>query len=68
MGIPKNGWFIRDLEMDDDWGYPYFRKPPYMCWVVSTLVSLCFNSSVTFLDVPVTKMLVGDWHKKSRGG
>ena len=40
----------------------------YMCWVVSTLVSLCFNSSVTFLDVPVTKMLVGDWHKKSRGG
>ena len=24
-------WFIRknpNLEMDDDWGYPYFRKPP----------------------------------------
>ena len=25
------GWFMREnpIEMDDDWGYPYFRKPPY---------------------------------------
>ena len=26
-----NGWFMIEkshLEMDDDWGYPYFRKPP----------------------------------------
>ena len=31
MVLPQNGWFIREspyLEMDDDWGYPYFRKPP----------------------------------------
>ena len=30
MGI-QNGWFIREntSEMDDDWGYPYFRKSPY---------------------------------------
>ena len=31
-GYPKDGWFIIwkiHLEMDDDWGYPYFRKPPY---------------------------------------
>ena len=28
MRVPKNGRFIEQLEMDD-WGYPYFRKPPY---------------------------------------
>jgi hypothetical protein len=31
MGVPKNGWFIRDnlIKMDDDWGYPFFMKPPF---------------------------------------
>ena len=29
-GTPLAGWFIRKnpIKMDDDWGYPYFRKPP----------------------------------------
>ena len=29
MGAPPNGWFIMEgaSKMDDDWGYPYFRKP-----------------------------------------
>ena len=31
MGIPQNRWCIMEnpIETDDDWGYPYFRKPPY---------------------------------------
>ena len=34
MGVPENGWMVYKgksrLDMDDDWGYPYFRRPPYM--------------------------------------
>ena len=31
MGVAQNGWFIVEhrIKMDDDWGYPYFRTPPY---------------------------------------
>ena len=35
MGVAQNGWFIMGYsmaiptKMDDNWGYPYFRKPPY---------------------------------------
>ena len=34
MGVPHS-WMVKKrgnshLEMDDDWGYPYFRKPPYI--------------------------------------
>ena len=31
MGVPQSGWFMREhpIKMDDDWGYPHFRKPPY---------------------------------------
>ena len=30
-GFPIAGWFIREhpIQMDYDWGYPYFRKPPH---------------------------------------
>ena len=30
-GVPPNGWFIRKntMNMDDEQGYPHFRKPPY---------------------------------------
>ena len=39
MGVYQNGgspnsWMVYFMEhptkMDDDWGYPYFRKPPYV--------------------------------------
>ena len=28
MGVPQNEWFIGDnpIKMDDEMGYPYFRK------------------------------------------
>ena len=31
-GTPIAGWFIMEtpIKMDDDWGYPNFRKPPYL--------------------------------------
>ena len=35
MGVPEypNSWMIyfmeNPIEMNDDWGYPHFKKPPY---------------------------------------
>ena len=32
MGVPPNGWFIEEIQLKwMIWGYPYFRKPPYVC-------------------------------------
>ena len=32
MGVSINGGFLIEhpIKMDDDWGYPYLRKPPYI--------------------------------------
>ena len=32
MVVSQNRWFIMEnpIKMDDDWGYPYFRKPRYL--------------------------------------
>ena len=31
MGVSHNGWLMENpIEMDENWGYPYFRKPPYI--------------------------------------
>ena len=38
QGYRKNGWFIVEdpIKMDDDWGYPYSRKPPHDEWTATT--------------------------------
>ena len=56
MGIPLNAWFIREnpIQTDDDWGYPYFRKPPIILYIhvyphlcISLcLISCCFISII----------------------
>jgi hypothetical protein len=30
-GTPIAGWFLMEssIKMNENWGYPYFRKPPY---------------------------------------
>ena len=46
-GIPKRwflSWNIQLKKIDDDWGYPYFRKHPFvdMCVYVAWLFFTCF--------------------------
>ena len=42
MGVPPNGWMAYFMEntmnMDDDWGYPPFRNPPF--WNLESEVHL----------------------------
>ena len=35
-GTPIAGWFVREIpaKMDENWGYPYFRTPPFMRFYV----------------------------------
>ena len=47
MGVPPNGWFI--MEKPFKWmigGYPYFRKPPWMCYVENRGSCLLMQSPV----------------------
>ena len=50
VGI-QNGWFIMEnpMNMDDDWGYPYFRTPPYGDGVGTCLISWNFMGNTTNL-------------------
>ena len=46
-GTPIAGWFISWKilwKMDENWGYPYFRKPPY-----SLFVAFWWNISIVWL-------------------
>ena len=54
------GWFVREnpIQMDDDWGYPHFRKPPYIpllhiiaiiCYYILFLWYVFFFITITVL-------------------
>ena len=49
-GVPQNKWFIREnpIEIDDDWRYPYFTKPPYRnsCYCCSYCLLLIYEWDV----------------------
>ena len=56
MGVPPNGWFIREnpIKMDDDWGYPHLWKPPYgfmkatcVLLEVMRIMTITYNQSLT---------------------
>ena len=51
MGDPQNCWFImgNPIQMDENYGYPHFRKPPFSrTWVrLNTLKSHGFKTSVS---------------------
>ena len=65
---PTAGWFMMEnpwksnLEMDGDWGYPYFRKPPYgwflTCFPKTTGLEVGFTWSAWTYD--------GDWRLNCR--
>ena len=45
-GGTQNRWFTifyTPTEMDDDWGYPYFRKPPNHQWLIMVNGSMMNN-------------------------
>ena len=46
LGVPQNRWFIMENpKMDDNWGYPYFRKSPYVSVMQQTTLQKT-NSSM----------------------
>ena len=54
------GWFCKGkshLEMDDDWGYAYFRKPPHgkisFLWLQRIIVLVGCKTTSTALGCPV---------------
>ena len=39
--MDQNGWLRENpIQMDDDWGYPYFRKPPLDVTVLCIIHSI----------------------------
>ena len=33
------------MKMDDDWGYPHFRKPPFLWWIVTIILGYLLDIS-----------------------
>ena len=63
MGVPKNGWFIMEktIKMDDDWGYPHFRKPPYLNSSTSTMKASDHSKLLQYLQCRSTPRVSGQF-------
>ena len=62
-GTPCHSWMVYNgtcqSSMDDDWGSPYFRKPPYRVWLVVWLPSILFSHSYwEFLIIPIDELIL----------
>ena len=48
MGLRHNGWFTMEtrIQLDDDWGYPNFKKPPYIYTYIHSYIYAGSNSII----------------------
>ena len=55
MGDPQNGCFTvkNPIQMDDKWGTPYFRKPPYVLTHID--VGILYGSNIGHKTIGVNK-------------
>ena len=51
---------IPPFEMDDDWGYPYFRKPPYYGDISWNIMVTYWEIMVIYSDIMVVIILGHD--------
>ena len=51
MGVPNNGWFIREYpsKKDDDWGYPYDSGNHHRCINGSLIIVFHHHGAATVL-------------------
>ena len=63
MGVPPNGWFIMEnpIKMDDNSGYPHFKKPPYECGSGSSATAWATEKQRNTWDLGILGIIVQSW-------
>ena len=68
-GVPPNGWFISEhpIKMDDNWGCPYFRKPPNLLSIfLAFLGPEIIKWFTTYDESQITKSAGCRWSHRRR--